>query len=509
MHARLSIFCALTLAAASAHASLEITPVGQVVAGGEITAYDSATSRLFTVNGGTGAIDIVDIRQPWNPVKVGSIDVSSLGDGANSVAVFEGLVAIAVAADPKTNPGRVGFFNTSGALLGSVQVGALPDSISFTPDGRKLVVANEGEPIDYCEPGLANDPEGSISVIDLAGGPTNATVATAGFGGFAPVPGVRHFGPNATFAQDLEPEYVATDNTTAWVTLQENNALAIVDLASATVTALVPLGSKNHEVPENALDASDRDGAIRIQSWPVSGLYLPDAIAATGDGNGNRYLLTANEGDARDYECFAEEERVRDLDLDPTAYPNASGLQEQAALGRLNATITIGDTDGDGDIDRIHSFGGRSLSVWDATGTLVWDSGRDLELAAAVRFPRHFNSDGVGTDSFDSRSDNKGPEPEGLDVGFFRGRNYAFVALERIGGAAVYDITDPRRPSFSAWASNVDTDGAPIVGSVVDQAPEGVLYIDSTESPIGRALLVVSNEVSSTLTIYSILPANP
>lgn len=510
MRRALSVLPILACLATASYAFLEIRPIGQVVAGGEITTYDRASARLFTVNGATGSIDIVDIREPWNPKKIGAIDIAPYGAAANSVAVHDGLVAVAIEAEDKQAPGRVVFFDIAGVEQGSVTVGSLPDSLTFTPDGTKIVVANEGEPRDYCAPGLANDPMGSISIIDVSAGPAAATVANAGFGGFATVPdGVRIFGPGASIAQDLEPEYVTTDGVTAWITLQENNALAVVDIASATVSAIVPLGAKDHSLPENAFDASDRDDAIRIQTWPVSGMFNPDTVVHTRDGNGNVFLLTANEGDARDYECFAEEERVRDLELDPTAYPNAAFLQENENLGRLTVTTATGDTDGDGDIDRIHSFGARSFSVWDANGALVWDSGRDLEIATAARFPRDFNSGGIGTDDFDGRSDNKGPEPEGLAVGFFRGRQLAFIGLERIGGVAVYDVTDPRRPSFCSWASNVTEDGAPIVGGILDQAPEGILFIPKGHSPIPRALLVVSHEGSGTVTIFSVLPAVP
>jgi hypothetical protein len=500
----------LACLASASFAFVDIRPVGQVVAGGEITAYDRGSARLFTVNGATGSIDIVDLREPWNPKKIGAIDVGPYGAAANSVAVHDGLVAVAVEADDKQAPGRVVFFDVAGVERGSVTVGSLPDSLTFTPDGSKIVVANEGEPRDYCAPGLANDPMGTISIIDLSAGPAAATVATAGFGGFATVPdGVRIFGPNATIAQDLEPEYVATDGATAWVTLQENNALAVVNIATATVSAVVPLGTKDHSRPENAFDASDRDDAIRIQTWPVVGMFNPDSIVPTRDADGNLFLLTANEGDARDYECFAEEERVKDLELDPTAYPNAAVLQEDENLGRLTVTTATGDSDGDGDIDQIHAFGARSFSVWDASGALVWDSGRDLEIATAARFPRDFNSGGVGTDDFDGRSDNKGPEPEGLAVGFFRGRRLAFIGLERIGGVAVYDVTDPRRPSFCSWATNVAEDGSPLVGGILDRGPEGILFIPKGHSPIDRALLVVSHEVSGTLTIFAVTPALP
>lgn len=496
--------------------SIVLTPVGQYDSGifddgaAEIVTYDAATSRLFMVNAADKTIDVLDISQPWAPVKVGAIDVTPFGDGANSVDLRDGVLAAAIEADPSQDPGVVAFFDTDGNVLARVTVGSLPDMLTFTPDGTKVLVANEGEPDGYCDGGV--DPEGSVSIIDVSGGIaglTQADVTTVGFTAFngAAPEGVRIFGPGATVAQDLEPEYIAVseDSSTAFVVLQENNALAVVDVASATVTALVPLGFKDHSRYWNAMDASNRDDAARIVPWPTRGMYQPDAIAAISRGP-ETYLFTANEGDARDYDCFSEEERVADLPLDPAAFPDLATLQDDAELGRLNSTTANGDADGDGLYEEIYSYGARSFSVWNSAGELVWDSGNAFELITAEAFPGDFNSGGAGTGSFDSRSDDKGPEPEGITLGFLRGRRYAFIGLERIGGVMVYDVTDPKRPAFVQYARNVGDDGRPIVGDTVDIAPEGLLFIPRGISPIHRALLVVANEVSGTVTLYSVKP---
>jgi 2',3'-cyclic-nucleotide 2'-phosphodiesterase/3'-nucleotidase/5'-nucleotidase len=179
---------------------------------------------------------------------------------------------------------------------------------------------NEGEPSDD----YTTDPEGSVSIIDVSAGAANITqdsVCTADFRGFNDAeldPGIRIFGPNASVAQDLEPEYVTAsdDSTRAWVTLQENNALAILDLEDCQVMDLVALGFKDHNLPGNGLDASDVDG-INITSWPVQGMYQPDGIASYRF-QGATYRITANEGDSRDYPGFSEEAQVADLPLDPT-----------------------------------------------------------------------------------------------------------------------------------------------------------------------------------------------
>lgn len=504
--------------------SIILTPLGSYATGvfaeggAEIVAYDAASKRLFLVSAVAARVDILDIRRPANPVKVGSLDLTPYGGGVNSVAVKNGVVAVAVEAADRQAPGKAVFFNAQGQFQSAVNVGALPDMITFSPDGRSVLVANEGEPRDYCAPGLANDPEGSVSVIDVSGGAaglTQANVRTAGFAAFnapgAPLPaGLRIFGPNATVAQDLEPEYIAVsaDSRTAWATLQENNALAVIDIPSATVTALLPLGTKDHSQLRNALDASDRDGTIRILPQPVSGVYMPDAVAAYRVA-GQEYLVLANEGDARDYECFGEETRVGDLELDPTIFPNAAALQEDAELGRLRTTEaggTLADTDGDGDVDRILAFGSRSFSIRTAAGELVYDSGSDFELITAAAANADFNSTNDENGTFDARSDDKGPEPEGVALGAFRGRQYAFIGLERLGGVMVYDVTNPRAPFFVQFVNNRDFAGDAEAGTARDLGPEGLLFIPRSDSPIPRALLVVANEVSGTVTLYSVKP---
>ncbi|MGB5594056.1 MAG: choice-of-anchor I family protein, partial [Crocosphaera sp.] len=345
----------------------------------EIPAYDPDSNRLFVTNGSTNQIDILDISNPSNPTALTSI--SLMGGGVNSVAVKNGLVAVAEQAATVTNPGIVSFYDTDGNFLNSVGVGALPDMLTFTPDGKMILVANEGEPNDD----YTVDPEGSVSIIDLSGDIADLTDANVMFADFQAFNdsveqlrnlGVRIFGPNATVAQDLEPEYitVSEDSTKAWISLQENNALAILDIPTATITDIVPLGFKDLSQPENALDASNEDEAINIQTYDnLFGMYQPDTIASY-EVDGKTYIVTANEGDSRDYDGFSEEDRVADLLLDDTAFPNAEELQQEPVLGRLTVTTTLGNTDGDGDFEQLFAFGGRSFSIWDEDGNLIWDS---------------------------------------------------------------------------------------------------------------------------------------
>ncbi|NEQ41643.1 MAG: calcium-binding protein [Okeania sp. SIO3I5] len=913
----------------------------------EIPAYDPITQRVFVVNADSAAVDVLDISDPTNPTFITEIDVSSFGAGANSVAVNDGVVAVAVEANDTQDPGTVAFFNTDGETLAQVTVGALPDMLTFTSDGTRVLVANEGEPNDD----YTNDPEGSVSIIDISGGVNNLTqadVSTADFTAFngreeeLRSRGVRIFGPDANAAQDLEPEYIAVspDDNTALVTLQENNAVAVVDINDATILDVLPLGVKDHSrglpnltqfefsdlpvlgtteagqnillgglsglwfegedengnlqfvtvpdrgpngaptdvdgdgdnerpfalpdyqarivrftldegsgdieiteqilltredngetvpitglpniegedevpvdlsgnlleydpfgadmegivvnpadgtfwtvdeyrpaiyqfdtdgsllnrfVPEgtaalagetagtfgtetlpaeyserrrnrgfeavaldpgegilysfiqtplqnpdrdtsdnssvirilgidantgesvaeyvyllekpdigtgpvvdkigdavysgdgkflvaerdssfdptakkfifevdlkgatnllannapslpngetleeqtadslaaagiqavnkikvtnlpsigytagdkveglallpsesddepprlvvlndndfglldeeipvdgtvplnpepvpvvlgvvdfstlsNQLDPSDRDDGINLNNFPVFGLFQPDSIASF-EINGETFYATANEGDSRDYDGFSEEARVGDEEfvLDPDVF-DVAAIKDDAALGRLTVTTTAGDIDGDGDYDQIFANGGRSFSIWDAAGNLVFDSGDAFEQITAEEVPIYFNSDN-DENTFDTRSDAKGPEPEAITTGVLHDKTYAFIGLERIGGIMVYDVSDPTAPNFVQYINNRDfsvefdtnEDGdleptTEQLSAAGDLGPEGFAFISPEDSPNGEALLVVANEVSGTTTVYEFTP---
>ena len=912
------IISILLFAKTTVQSQIKLEPIGTYASGlfdvsaSETVAYDARTYRIFVVNAAVGHVDVIDIKNPANPIPLFQIDVTPYGTSANSVDVYGGVVAVAVEANPPQASGSVIFFDADGSFLSAVPVGALPDMLTFTPNGRYVLVANEGQPNTYEKPGEANDPEGSVSVIDMLRGAANLTqtdVRTADFRRFTVAdldPEIRIFGPFASVAQDIEPEYIAVsdDSRRAWVVLQENNAIAALDIATATITEIFPLGSKNYArdlallrtftfenlpvlgttaagqeillggfsglffegvnprngnlqfithpdrgpnadpvdtdddgiterpfplpnyqaqwlrfeialdtgrliitetiglvhsdgtpitglpnlegpsglahadeipidlfgnvlerdlfgadmegivraddrtywmvdeyrpaiyhfnpigvlinrfVPEgsnstgvnvgveaipaifaqrranrgfeavaywegvlyafiqspidnpdvpndasskagnsirilafdthtqqsiaqylymlegngsdkigdavaigegeflaierdsrtgassqkkifridirnatdihgmtedvplesltvgellgrgitpvskvlaidlveagydfadkpeglaligentvailndndfrlaggfnlgtglldanpdaqaavlgiittrsNGLDASNRDDAINITHWPVRGLYQPDAIA-TFESLGETFLITANEGDARDYDYFSEEVRVADLTLDPSVFD--ARLQADDQLGRLKTTTVSGDADGDGRYETIFNYGARSFSIWTPDGQLVFDSGDDFERITAEQIPHDFNSTNDENDSFDARSDDKGPEPEGLAIGTIDGQTYAFIGLERVGGIMVYNVTDPYAPTFVQYINNRNFAGDAEAGTAGDLGPEGLLFISAIDSPVGTPLLVVGNEVSGTTTIFRI-----
>jgi hypothetical protein len=909
--------------------SVTTEPVGEGAA--EIVAHDPATQRIFVVNAAAARVDVISIANPANLKKVGEIDFSNFGAFANSVAVKNGIVAVAIEDAVKQNPGKAVFYDANLNFLSAVTVGALPDMITFSPDGRYVVVANEGEPNST----YTVDPEGEVSVIDLSRGAaalTNADVRSANFRHLQKGdldPKIRISGPNATVAQDMEPEFitVSQDSQTAYVTCQENNAIAVVNLANAKVTKVLPLGYKDYSaaaattsiyefdpalmpsigttiggqqlnlggfsglhfeginpvtgkykfvthtdrgpngepidgkrpfllpaftpeivrfeldgetgklnltqriklksssnqfltglpnlalpasanapyndeipvdlvgrtlnldafggdlegvvvdpkdgsfwmvdeyrpaiyrfdaggvlqqrlvpigtaaaagqapgafgtevlpsvlgqrrqnrgfeaiamdngkiyafvqspvrnpvslsntalgamknvrvvefdpatngvrqfiyimdnadlglgtntradkigdavslgngeflvverdddkigsdaanliekkiyrcnlvgatdvngkdgligttgktidqltldeliankinpmgkvlhvdlnkagyntvekvegitvidpytlavindndfgvgqitinadgtftrnyvpeseqlgiisLPPTAIDASDRDSKINITHWPVKGVFMADGIASYRVRS-KTYLVTANEGDAREYiPGFVDISRVATLDLDPVKFPFTTWLKNNANLGRLNVINTLGKNPTTGKYEELFSYGARSFSIWTDSGELVWDSGDDLERLTASVYPKNFNASNSSND-FDNRSDDKGPEPEGVAIAKMFGRTYAFVGLERIGGIAIYDISEPKAPEFVQYINNREVplgQSAP----VGDLGPEGLIVIDEDSSPTGKPLLVVANEVSGSTTVYEISP---
>ena len=449
----------------------------------EISAYDKKTGKLFIVNPDDDEISVLNISDLNSINQESSIQLNS--GSPNSAAVSKGKLAVAVQADTKQDPGSIMVYDTdTHVLLNSYVVGALPDMVTFSPNGQYIVSANEGEPDDD----YLNDPEGTISVIDLEAN----TVSTLNFNAFNSMEaelesdGFRVFGPNANLSQDVEPEYVAisSDSEYAWVTLQENNGVAKVNLLTKTIEAIYPLGFKDYSLPGNEIDPSDKDGKKELNSWPAFGMFQPDAIDYVKIG-GVDYLITANEGDARDYDGFSEEERADDLLLDETVFPNYVELQKDENLGRLKVTTTLGDTDNDGDYDEIYNYGARSFTIWTGNGEMVFDSGNDIAQRTLDLTPEWFNGD-------DGRSDDKGAEPESIEILKIQGNKFIlFVGLERNNQVLVYDISNPTAPEFLYILSR---DG--------DIGPEGLLAISDKDSPTGNDLLIVSNEVSGTVSIY-------
>ena len=471
---------------------LAFSPDGSTV----VVANEGEPSEDYSVDP-DGSVSVIDVSGGFSSPSVTTVGFSGFDAATligNGVRIFGGVEPLAV----------TGFTDTDPATITVSDLGS-------AADGQWLTLTSDEDPIAY-----------QIASLDAA---TNTITLTTDFDGDTELN--ENLGPanlytgDATAAQDLEPEFVtiSPDGSTAYVTLQENNALAVVDLSVPEISDVVALGSKDHTVTStggtldgialsNALDASNEDG-IDIRTAPVRGLYQPDAIAAF-EIDGTPYLITANEGDAREYDALVEEVDVEDLPLDPTAYPDASVLQGEDEIGPLTSTYTIGDTDQDGDIDQLYSFGARSFTIWDASANVVFDSGDFLEQKTADIFPGNFNSNNDENFSFDDRSDNKGPEPEAVTVATASdGTPYAFVGLERIGGVMVFDLTDPTAPAFVQYVNARDFGVLDVEGSVRgdgavgDLGPESIVFIPAADNPNSQDdLVLVSNEVSGTVSIF-------
>lgn len=485
--------------------------------------------RLFVVNAQAGAVTVLDYSDPTSPTELYEIAADGI---ANSVTVrADGLGIIALENEVKTDPGALVFFDADAAtptILGSVTVGALPDMVTISKDGTRAVVANEGEPADD----FTIDPEGSIGVVTLPAGksaPAQSAVRTAGFDAYEGenLPAdVRVFGPDVAapdqgttpleanrVSRNLEPEYITIDGGTAYATLQEANAIAVVDLATATVTDVYSLGFKDHSVAGNGLDASDRDTAVNIATYPgLKGIYMPDGVSSYQAG-GTTYLVTANEGDAREWGEFIDESRVKSLAKDGdgpicTDSPLAASKSD-AALGRLKVVTDLGIADGADCYSEVYAYGARSFSIWTTDGDQVFDSGDGFEQILADALPEYFNS-GHDETGFDTRSAAKGAEPESVAIGAVGGRTYAFVGLERVGGVMVYDITDPAASTFVTYVNNRDfTAGEEPSAASLDLGAEGVTFIPAAQSTTGEPMLAVANEVSGTTTLFAIAGTAP
>ena len=514
--------------------ALPVTSVGSPVSD------DSLTSTAFTFP------DSVTVKNA-----AGNDVTINLGE-ANSIAIYADMLAIAVAAPLKTDNGAVLFYSLSatgvGTFVKAVSVGALPDMLTFTPDGSKVLVANEGEPdTDY----LA-DPEGSVSVISLSDGVPADVAATINLTSnmvfssdlldetdydtdtkrraLLQAAGVKFAGPaGTTVAQDLEPEYitVSADSKKAWVSLQEANAIGILDLTDMTIEVKA-LGLKDWS--QYSMDYTNEDEVPSFRKLPgVYGLYQPDTIASY-QWNGATFIVSANEGDSRDWDAYSEDIRAADI-IDPDELNKTFSTELQAlydatggddGLGRLKVTAALVDPDNDGVVESLYAYGGRSFSIWDQNINQVYDSGDDFGRISAAILGNNFNSAHTENKG-DNRSDDKGGEPEAVDVGTIAGRTYAFIAQERSGDLFVYDVTNPFQAAFVSHYNNrnfdvefelddeladpcdtsegMDCTEVPLAG---DLGPESVKFVAASDSPNGNPLLIVGNEVSGSVTVYQV-----
>ena len=481
-------------------------PSGASTSTCEIVVHDPVSQRLFTTSAIAGFLDIINFSNPAAPTLVSSINMNTYG-GVTSVAVKNGVVAVASPNADETLNGSVVFFDTNGTFLKQVTVGALPDMITFSPDGTKVMTANEGQP----NANYSIDPEGSISIINIAGGIPNlnqSNVTTLLFTAYNAqetaliASGVRKLKLTSTLSQDFEPEYItiSADSQKAWVTLQENNAIVEINLTTSTISDIWALGAKDVSIPGNGMDISDNNGQVLIANWPIKAFYMPDAVANYTVG-GTTYLVTANEGDEKEYTGFVERTTVgaSTYILDAALYPHAAVLKQSYNMGRFRVSNLSGNTDADTDFEVISAVGSRSFSIFNATTKqIVFDSGDDFEKYTAANLPTLFNADHSDNIS-KGRSRAKGPEPEGVAIAQISNQTFAFISLERVGGVMVYNITNPNNVTFVEYKNSRSTSAWS-----GDNGPEGITYIKPENSPNGTPYILVANEISGTITIFEV-----
>jgi hypothetical protein len=547
----------------NANSALTINLIGRAVlnaqspeGAAEIVAYQASKKWIYAINssGDSAVVNIIpadtfdtaalvqDNEGIVNTTNLSTAITLTLNDNtpgdANSIAIDENnkLLAVAMAAKSVGEAGQIAFYDMSGdtpIFIKNVTAGFLPDMVTFSHDGAKVVVANEGEPNgDY-----SIDPQGSISIINVNDGVIADNATNIDFTAYndkqseLEALGLIFANPtgrtingnliNTTVAMDLEPEYVSIskDNKYAYVSIQENNALAIVNLEDNSLE-LKGLGFKDWSSLQ--IDASDKDGGVNFKSYPgLYGMYQPDTISSFS-WKGANFIVSANEGDAREYffdttdeaDCitkggvdfdeddgclaYIDESRVEDL----TLAANFDYLNnDDNDIGRLKVTTVKGDNNNDGQYESLYAYGARSFTIWDSNGLVVFDSGDDIGRITASVHGEAFNNN-EDENKGDTRSDDKGAEPEALTIGTIGERTFAFIGLERMGGIMIYDITNPYDVQFEDYFYNRGLiAGAEITG---DLAPEGMTFIPREQSATGEPLLIIGNEISGSIAVWEV-----
>ncbi|TMP51217.1 choice-of-anchor I family protein [Pseudoalteromonas sp. S1612] len=547
----------------NANSALNINLIGRAVlnaqspeGAAEIVAYQASKKWIYAINssGDEAVVNIIpadtfdtaalvkDNEGIVTATNLASAITLSLNENtpgdANSIAIDANnqLLAVAMAATNVGEAGQIAFYNIGGdtpVFIKNVTVGALPDMVTFSHDGAKVVVANEGEPNgDY-----SIDPEGTISIIDINNGTIADTALSINFQAYnnkqaeLEVQGLVFANPtgrtingnliNTTVAMDLEPEYVSIskDNKYAYVSIQENNALAIINLEDNSLE-LKGLGFKDWSNLQ--FDASDKDGGVNFKSYPgLYGMYQPDTIASFS-WKGANFIVSANEGDAREYffdasdeaDCIAQGGLDYDAKDGCLAYIDESRAEDLALaanfdylnnddndIGRLKVTTVKGDKNNDGQYESLYAYGARSFTIWDSNGLVVFDSGDQIARVTASVHGNAFNNN-EDENKGDTRSDDKGAEPEALTLGKVGDRLFAFVGLERMGTIMVFDITNPYDVKFQDYFYNRGLEPSADISG--DLAPEGMTFVPAAQSATNEALLIIGNEISGSIAVWEI-----
>jgi hypothetical protein len=458
----------------------------------EIVAYNKDNQKIYMVNGALGSIDIVsadtlssdkftqmELHKRINITAMADEEGFSYGDVTSvDIDTKNDIIALSVQADGYADNGFIVILNYEGEFLKRYEAGVQPDMICFADEGRYILSANEGEPRDGYG---AIDPKGSVTIVDTIAD----TIKTVDFTAFdAQRESLANSGvilkKGALPSNDFEPEYIAVSGGKAYVSLQEANAIAVLDIASGKFSDIKPLGFKDYN--NIALDAV-KDGNINITTQNLYGAYMPDGIAVF-EADGSKYLLTANEGDAREW---GDDKDVTD------------SLRIE---GKKVETLDVSQKDGL-EAGKNYLLGGRSFSIYNADDmTQVYDSGSDFEEFIALNYPAFFNASHTNNE-LDSRSGKKGPEPEYVTVMNIDAKVYAFIGLERFGGVMMYDVTKPSSVKFYDYINTRSFESEEL-SQMGDLGVEGLYVLGAEDSPTGKTILFTANEVSGTIAVFEI-----
>lgn len=466
--------------------------------------FDRQTQYLYSTDVGNNQVEYWDYQRINKPAYQGSFKLDTYFSTISDIDANMGSVAVA-GYSSEQSAGRVVIFDANGQYQTQVIVGALPREVRFDRINSKLLVSCAGAPNDD----YSIDPQGSFAIININSTANNITQADVQLLDFTLLdttqfdPGIRIFGNNGQqlASQDVEPAgFSISDNGgKAYLSLQKNNAMAVIDIPSASLDTIVALGYKDYG--QSALDASDVKPSIDIRSYTnLFGMYQPDGMAFLAQ-NGQQYVLTANEGSARRTTGFNEVERVSRVPLDAQDFGNTFMLQRDTALGRLEVTTTMGNGN-DVLFDSLFTFGGRSFSIRDAQGALIWDSGDEFEQALATAFPQNFNSSEADNNSYKTQSDELGPRPELITVAEIDGVSYALISLAEMGGIMIYDISDAAQPVFVQYEILRDFSTPASDQQNNDLGISDIEFIDAFASPASIPMIVLSHELTGTITTY-------
>lgn len=479
----------------------------------EIVKYNKDNNKFYLVNG-SGNPPTLEIVSLGNATGTLTTEKTVLVKNLSETKGFEygdltsvdintttKRIAVSVQAKDARTPGKIIVLDYNGNYITEYGAGVQPDMIKSTEDGRYILTADEAEPRDMTN----GDAKGSITIVDTVANKStqvyfdNPDVIEDGVHIRGDVTKETSDAPGTKedAEYDFEPEYIALsgDGKTAYVTLQENNAIAVVDIATLKVTAVKDLGYKDFNEAVNALDVQS-NSAIQLETVPFKGMYMPDGVSSY-TVNGKTYLFTANEGDASEFRTNASTVGAMKDKLDHNS-DTYKFLQNTTAYDGIEVAADMGN-------DGIYMYGGRSFSIWNAdTMDQVYDSGNDFETITAERVPDYFNVSNSKI-TMDDRSVKKGPEPEDIKVGKVGNRELAFIGLERTGGFMTYDVTDPEHPQFANYTNTRVYKGSDNkVNLDTDTGPEGIEFIPASASPTGQPLLLVAYEVGGKVGVYQL-----